>query len=256
MRHSINLSDIARVFNNDNAPWRNFFNGAYYHFASLDSTQRYLRDHQPLSAPIFCRSDTQLQGEGQRGRQWQSSADALTFSLRLTLNHPVQTHFGLTQAIGLSIVTAIDPNADFLQLKWPNDLLHQQRKLGGILVESHAPVDDPETTTVIIGIGINISATDSAYAYCQDFAPDCDRDSVLQTIMPAIIACLERWQHSPYLPADHRWTDYDRYHNQNVKLDKLDGEHTILGIDHKGRLIARHNGQITYHLNTRIQAQG
>ncbi|PIE82560.1 MAG: biotin--[acetyl-CoA-carboxylase] ligase [Cardiobacteriales bacterium] len=234
--------------------WRNFFSGAYYDFATLPSTQQYLRNHSPLPRPIFCQALNQTAGEGQRGRQWQSTQTALTFSIRITLPDDMGLHQGLTQALALTLVTTLDPDADYLRLKWPNDIFYRQRKLAGILVEGQTNSKRLDSE-VIIGIGINIADQTSCkdYAYWQEISPSDSRETLLERIMPRLIHCLEQWAQHPYLPIDHRWQDYDLFNKEIVMLEGQKTATQIFGIDQKGRLICREtNKKLHYLTNTRI----
>ena len=73
---------------------------------------------------------TQTAGRGQRGRQWQSQGGGLYFSLLLQPNLPAQQSFGLTLASAWGIATSLRNLGMGVQVKWPNDLVLQGKKLG------------------------------------------------------------------------------------------------------------------------------
>lgn len=233
-------------------PWQHFFKSAYYQFARLDSTQRYLREHVKTAHPIFCLAHQQHHGEGQQGRPWHSSASALTFSFRLTLEGSPSLYQGLTQAIALTLATTLDPKAQHLRLKWPNDLYYQQKKLAGILIDSQSTQTH---TTLIIGIGLNLSdpTPNAQYAYWQHLNPQDTKDTLLNRLMPPLIQCLLCWQNTPYLPINHRWNDYSPPQPYPQTLAHQPQPMFILGIDQKGRLIAKSPQQpLQYLTQTRI----
>jgi BirA family transcriptional regulator, biotin operon repressor / biotin---[acetyl-CoA-carboxylase] ligase len=104
-------------------------------------------------------ADTQTAGRGRRQRPWLSvSGHCLTFSLRLpSYQGLVLEHLpSLPLVVGLAVTDAIKSWALLhhltlegdLALKWPNDVLCNQKKVAGILLESKS--------TVIVGIGINV----------------------------------------------------------------------------------------------------
>ncbi len=82
-------------------------------------------------------AEEQTQGRGRRGRTWHSPAGAnLYCSLGWSFERPLQTLSGLSLAIGAMIAETVETDYGAeLALKWPNDLFHDDRKLGGILVE-------------------------------------------------------------------------------------------------------------------------
>jgi BirA family transcriptional regulator, biotin operon repressor / biotin---[acetyl-CoA-carboxylase] ligase len=90
----------------------------------------------------------QTAGRGQFDRVWQSPPGVLTASFILD-EVPLT---GLSLAVGLAVIYAIEDlinSPNILQLKWPNDIWHQQKKLAGILCEVHK-------NRVVVGIGCNL----------------------------------------------------------------------------------------------------
>lgn len=229
------------------------FPGHCYHFASLDSTQRYLLDHAPCALPVLCTAAQQSAGVGQRGRHWQSPPGQLYFSLMWRLPGDAALHQGIAQMIALVLAETIDPTAKMLRLKWPNDLYLGGYKCGGILIDT---LPDKENTFVIVGIGINLtrSAEHPADIAClnEHFADETPQ-SLLDRLLPELCRCLAAWAEKPYLPLTHRWNAYDLCQGQSVRLEAQDGTFTLHGIDQKGRLIAKDNsGKPHFLSNTRI----
>jgi len=101
-------------------------------------------------------AEEQTQGRGRRGRTWHSPAGAnLYCSLGWSFEQPLQTLSGLSLAIGAMIAETVETDYGAeLALKWPNDLFHDDRKLGGILVEMVG--EDSGRQRVIMGIGLNV----------------------------------------------------------------------------------------------------
>lgn len=120
----------------------------------IDSTNTELmrRARAGRLEPVLLVAECQTAGRGRLGRDWSSDTEALgrtlTFSLGLPLAPPDWS--GLSLAVGLSIVQALHPR---LQLKWPNDVWLDERKLAGILIETASFGTE---RYVVIGIGINI----------------------------------------------------------------------------------------------------
>ncbi len=101
-------------------------------------------------------ADRQTAGRGSRGRTWQSSPGAsLTFSLLWRFDTPLNCLAGLSLAVGVAVVRALTAcGASGVTLKWPNDILFGEAKLGGILVELQGA---EAYSLAVIGIGINLS---------------------------------------------------------------------------------------------------
>lgn len=122
---------------------------------SCDSTNAVLLARAEAGAPsgTVVIAEEQTAGRGRRGRSWFSSpGDSLTFSL-LWRFAPGTAPAGLSLAAGVAVARALQKvGVGDAALKWPNDILKQGRKLGGILVElvPGAP------HAAVIGIGINL----------------------------------------------------------------------------------------------------
>ncbi len=130
----------------------------------IDSTNTELmrRARSGLLDPVLLVAERQTAGRGRLGRGWHSRpGQSLTFSLGLPMA-PVSWS-GLSLVVGLSLAEQLDPQ---IQLKWPNDLWLQQRKLGGILVETATHTgnasDDAGRRLVVVGVGINIARPEAA----------------------------------------------------------------------------------------------
>lgn len=99
--------------------------------------------------------DRQTAGRGSRGRRWAASPEAsLTFSLLWRFDCEMAQLSGLSLGVGLAVVRALARcGVDGVSLKWPNDILHRDAKLGGILVELSGESDHPDA---VVGIGLNL----------------------------------------------------------------------------------------------------
>lgn len=106
----------------------------------------------------MCLSGHQTAGRGRNGKNWHSPAGAgLLLSVSRTAPKPPDGSLAL--ALGVAIAEGLEAFvADRVQLKWPNDLVAQDRKLGGILVESST--QSGAETRVVAGLGVNIRVTD------------------------------------------------------------------------------------------------
>jgi BirA family biotin operon repressor/biotin-[acetyl-CoA-carboxylase] ligase len=136
-----------------------FFGKRVYHFFRTDSTNRVAMElgyaDEPEGAVVL--AEEQTAGRGRAGRSWHSERGAglyVTLFLRPKLS-PAQAPL-LTMLAGLSAHTAVLAQTGLApELKWPNDLLLNGKKLGGILTEMHA---EPNAVRfVIVGIGVNVN---------------------------------------------------------------------------------------------------
>ena len=135
------------------------FGKRVYHFFRTDSTNRIAMElgyaGEPEGAVIL--AEEQTAGRGRAGRNWHSERGAglyVTLLLRPKIS-PAQAPL-LTMLAGLSAHSAVLAQTGLApELKWPNDLLLNGKKLGGILTEMHA---EPSTVRfVIVGLGVNVN---------------------------------------------------------------------------------------------------
>jgi len=108
--------------------------------------------------PLWILADRQTAGRGRDGRAWTSLAGNLHASLLFSPSCSVQRAAGLALVAGVAAIDAIHAAKTSLRprLKWPNDILIESAKVGGILIEStrHGSRDQ---LTVVIGVGINLA---------------------------------------------------------------------------------------------------
>ena len=135
------------------------FGKRIYHFFKTDSTNRVALElghaGEPEGAVVL--AEEQTAGRGRAGRVWHSDRAVgiyVTVLLRPRLA-PVQAPL-LTMMAGLSARSAVQAVTGLtVDLKWPNDLLLNGKKTGGILTEMHA--EPGQIRFVIVGIGLNVN---------------------------------------------------------------------------------------------------
>jgi BirA family biotin operon repressor/biotin-[acetyl-CoA-carboxylase] ligase len=140
-------------------------------------------------------ADVQNSGRGRLGRQWEAPAgSSLMFSVLLRpLRIPAATRGWVGAVLGIAIVDAIAGLGLQTTLKWPNDVLHGDRKVAGILAEMAGDA-------VVVGAGINVSQdqTDlpgpTATSLRLAGAANLDRDALLDTVLGCLGSWLDRWE--------------------------------------------------------------
>ena len=125
---------------------------------STDSTnselKRLARDGEQ-SGTVVC-AYTQTAGKGRFGRQWQSDKGGLYFSFLLKADLPPSHIASITLASGYAVCLAVREHTGLdVRIKWPNDIIIDNRKICGILTEMAAQSDRMDY--IITGIGINVN---------------------------------------------------------------------------------------------------
>jgi BirA family transcriptional regulator, biotin operon repressor / biotin---[acetyl-CoA-carboxylase] ligase len=235
------------------------------HLQEVTSTNDYLlKLSQENSDNVICITERQTHGRGRRGQQWLSNDNDLCFSLLWRTTLSLEKLTGLSLVAGLAITEALEEFniAPALQLKWPNDLFCNGKKLGGILIESTQLNNE---TAAIIGIGINNTQDDQKNNL--PIPTTCLNDIASSPIDPNIIVASIVNKISEHLtpfstlglePFLSSWKQYDLtfgrtitvHHNQKT----ISG--TSHGINHKGELmISGENEETVNILSGRIELE-
>lgn len=217
----------------------------------IDSTNDALWRHNPHPEKVnICLAEMQTSGRGRLGDRWQSPR---TGNLYLSLSCPFPAKIlptGLSLAIGVTLIKSLKKiGINNLSLKWPNDLLHNRRKLAGILVESR--VSDKQY--VVIGIGLNYKLPDTIKKTIQQPTTSlmqlCNqlpcRNRLAGLIIQNMIDTLTLFQTSGLQSFLNDWQQYDALAEQSIMLIG-DTTRTVIakGINDKGELLYQHNNQI------------
>lgn len=109
---------------------------------NVKSTNNWLSDFLSISDSVL--AIKQSEGKGRRGNTWSSDSGGLYFSFTSSYKRL------LPFIIGISVVESLVNIKDDIKLKWPNDIILNGKKLGGILCENYGDY-------TVIGIGLNIS---------------------------------------------------------------------------------------------------
>jgi BirA family biotin operon repressor/biotin-[acetyl-CoA-carboxylase] ligase len=203
--------------------------------------------------------ELQTAGRGRLGRTWHSElGNALTFSMLWRFNCGFNGLAGLSLAVGIAIVRAIDSlGIDSVQLKWPNDVLSPHGKLGGILLEARGDMFGP--CAVVIGIGLNcflplelerrIDQPASALNQLCTSLPD--RNQLLAAILQHLVVVLDSFAQHGFAPFRTEWESRHAQQNQTITLNMPDGSQCVgiaLGVTDTGELrLETANGIKTYH---------
>jgi len=129
-----------------------------YHFETIDSTNLYAKKlvKEGVEEGSVVISDVQLSGRGRKNRTWSSPNGGLWFSIILYPKISLKNGMLVTMASSVAIVQGIKDIIGITPvIKWPNDLLINDKKVCGILAEIEAEKDNIKYA--IIGIGVNVN---------------------------------------------------------------------------------------------------
>lgn len=217
-----------------------------------ENVQRWLANN---SGRCVFFAEKQTAGRGRRGRTWVSPfARNLYFSLSWPFENGVAGVQGLSLVVGLAIYRVLNQHCSTaVSLKWPNDILVNDAKLGGILLELNGVMLD--ACNVIIGIGINLdirhadqenitqSATGLRQQGCQ-----IGRNELALALMQSLQTTLTQFAQSGFAPFAAEWNAANGFRGREVRLILPSSEISGIcqGVNEKGELCIVVNGVAQY----------
>ncbi|HYM86199.1 MAG TPA: bifunctional biotin--[acetyl-CoA-carboxylase] ligase/biotin operon repressor BirA [Pseudoxanthomonas sp.] len=217
---------------------------------SLDSTNsELLRRDTPAHGLAALLAERQTGGRGRRGKAWASPLAAHVY-----LSVSRQFGGGLARLGGLSLVAGVAAaealyasGYDGVRLKWPNDLLVGDRKLGGLLVEGGGEHAGP--VRAVIGLGINVRMPDRYAAGIDQPWIDLSRiagvtpsrNAIAARLLAHLVPALDEFDAEGLAPFRARYARFDALAGREVAIHAGDGVHTgvAAGIAEDGALQVR-----------------
>ncbi|MCE3044776.1 biotin--[acetyl-CoA-carboxylase] ligase [Legionella sp. 16cNR16C] len=232
-----------------------------YQFSEIDSSNRFLKDLPIQKNLTICCTEKQTQGRGRFGRSWASPfGENIYLSVRWEMYESLSRLSGLSLAVSLAVVRALH-NAGVqneIQIKWPNDLIWQGKKLGGILIEMIA--ESHSSASVIIGIGINVN-TDPKESDLSD-NPWCslletggqywDRNRLIAEIVSTLDQDIEHFLKNGFSSFLPLWNQHDYLRGKTITVQQFNSRITgeARGIDPYGQLCLRDNEGLVHYLSS------
>jgi BirA family biotin operon repressor/biotin-[acetyl-CoA-carboxylase] ligase len=205
-----------------------------------DDLRNYVKNMRPKQLTAMWTTN-QFNGKGQGGNTWHSTPNQnLTFSLYIPdLRLPIDQSFELNKWISVSIAKWLESlNVPQVQIKWPNDILSCQKKIGGILVESS--IKNNYVHPLAIGVGINVNQVHfanlpNATSIFLQTQKTFDVEALFNSCSQSLIAALA----TPMKGCDEAYFQrlYWYLKKGNFIQDNGPFEGVIVGVHHDGQLI-------------------
>ncbi|MFT6642279.1 MAG: BirA family biotin operon repressor/biotin-[acetyl-CoA-carboxylase] ligase [Flavobacteriaceae bacterium] len=235
-------------------------------FEELNSTSVWLRE-QFMGRPVgsvddcfsthLCATNWQTAGIARRGKTWQTKPGNITFSVLSTTDTPAKDLLGLSLVSGIGIADCLQGTLGVsVQLKWPNDVLVDDAKLGGLLTEiSSVParLGAPAVCEVLTGIGVNfladpdvlelgIGAT-SLEKEALSPTPE-QRDELIGKLAASVLSAHQCFYKHGWRAFADRWKTLDWLLNKNVMIhsQQTTEQAVARGVDEQGALLVERDG--------------
>ncbi|BEV72845.1 MULTISPECIES: biotin--[acetyl-CoA-carboxylase] ligase [unclassified Paludibacterium] len=171
-------------------------------------------------------AELQSAGRGRLGRAWHARlGDCLMFSLLWRFDRGLAELAGLSLAIGLALARVLRALGAPVELKWPNDVLLDGRKMAGILIELSGDALGP--AAVVIGIGINLQApqgVDQAVAGLRECGIRISRNHLLALLLNELHQVLCAFNQHGFEPLASEWMALSTHQDKPVRLSFSHGQ--------------------------------
>ena len=215
----INADRVAQQVAGHDLDWR-------YSLETGSTNVDVLAHYDEFQREVVAFSETQNAGRGRRGRQWHSPyASNIYCTVGILKALPANRQGLLSIVTGLALCHALRQSADAsVSLKWPNDLLFDGRKLGGILIESRP--HDAERFFFAIGFGLNVFMQAPELAEIEQPAASLDqvsgrvldRTELLSAAIDGVVRAVRAFDPEDVEPVITEFEAFDAFFGQEVEL--------------------------------------
>jgi BirA family biotin operon repressor/biotin-[acetyl-CoA-carboxylase] ligase len=177
----------------------------------------------------------QTSGRGRRGRDWQSPSGNLYTSLVLRPELPLQEAAQLGFVASLAVYDAlgnIGPAGHQVHCKWPNDVLLNDKKVAGILLESSGGGVDKKPDWIILGMGLNVAChpddTEFPATSLRFEGWPNTLDEAITAYTKSFLSWTNRWLDNGFAPIRKDWMQRCKGIGEKIEV-RLENE-TLIGI--------------------------
>jgi len=165
---------------------------------AIDSTNNYLKKiilNEGINDYTVVTAKFQTQGKGQLGTEWESehSKNLICSVYKKEINIKVQDQFVISALVSLALIKTLRKvNLSNMHIKWPNDIMSDNKKICGILIENI--VKENYIKDTVIGIGLNVNQTifnnlPNAASIKNLIGTTCSIDEILKDLVKNIKYC-------------------------------------------------------------------
>ncbi len=215
-------------------------------YQTIDSTHRRMSASKTLTLPHVFLAEEQSEGCGQQDRHWHSPfAKNIYLSLGYTFQKKPSELSGLSLAIGLTLFEALDLGrfGGRAQLKWPNDVWVDQKKLAGILIDLEK--EKSLNCRAVISMGVNINLITADPKLDQPWTSlrlltgeEQNRNIWVAKILKVLHRNLLQFEEQSFQSFLSQWQEHDALFGQAIQLGNLneDIQGVVMGVNEQGHL--------------------
>lgn len=224
-----------------------------YHFGIVDSTQmraRQLLSHRTDEQWFVISAEEQMEGKGTYGRPWHSPAHDnlyVTFILPFPECQSEKLFF-ISQVATIAVARTLKQFGCQPEIKWPNDVMLNKKKVGGILCETTTPISGETQYALLLGVGLNVNMEQAQCDMCNQPVSSLaveakrpfDKEQVLSALDMNLKICIRQLLEKDFASFRDELNSMLAFKNELVTIETRDMEQsfkgTFVGIDEVGRM--------------------
>ncbi len=216
---------------------------------SCDSSNDYIAAKGPVHGSV-CFTEHQVRGRGRRGRQWVSPmAQNIYCSIGWLVQDGVQSLSGLSLAVGAGLARWLDgEGVKGVGVKWPNDIVVNDQKLAGILIEVSGDLQG--LCGLTLGIGLNVAMEradiDQPWVSLRSLGVNRARNELAAAMLKAVMPVLQNYPERGFQQYMNEWARYDACCSRQVRVQTASGstDGVALGVNQEGALLVESEGRL------------
>lgn len=231
---------------------------------SIDSTntRAMTKAREGNAGGYACIAEHQLAGRGRHGRKWVSPYGRnIYLSMVWEFNQGAAVLEGLSLAVGVAIARAVNrltgehKAIEQVQLKWPNDVYWQGKKLAGVLLEMAG--EPSGHCQVVVGVGLNVAMleeeakeVDQQWVSLNSISGPVSRNGLAAALLDELLQLLSSYDRQGFAALKDEWESLDYFKEKDVEISV--GDNKIIGraagVSEKGalRLLTENGEQLIY----------
>ena len=220
-------------------------------FDEIGSTNDYLLENSKKDKIAICLSESQTKGRGRNAKQWQSPKyENIYMSVSFSTNHNLNFFSSFSLVAAISIHKALIKHQIESEIKWPNDIYINSKKVGGILIET---INKNKTNIVVIGIGLNVFMKKNLMIdrewtslTLENEKMTFDRNKIVPDIANELIINKKTFEEEGFSIFKNEFNNLNFLKNKKIKLSNLENENAVaLEVNDDGSLNVRMQNKIS-----------
>jgi len=223
-------------------------------FEEIDSTNEFLKKNIQSNEFNLVASEKQTNGKGRRGKNWYSPKKGNIYMSISTKNIFKSGPLSLITGIICIKVLSNASQTEEIGLKWPNDLVFNNKKIGGILVEKDICANE-ERTIIGIGINFNINGEENWWGDLSELKIENQRNEIIAKITSEIIKTYDR-DHFDWV---NQWENLCIHLNKEVKIHNHNStteDGVFIGIEDDGSALIKTESGMKSFKSSEISIKG